>query len=71
MFNIRKKIIFSLISSLMIFALLACSSTELPDIDATVEARLAIIPTPTPQVIEVVKEVIKEVEVKVPVEKIV
>ena len=49
------------------------------DIDATVEARLAIIPTPTPQIItqeiivekEVVveSEVIKEIVIEVPVEK--
>ena len=55
------------------------------DIDATVEARLAIIPTPTPQIItqefivekevpietEVIKELIVEKEVPVEVEKIV
>ena len=44
------------------------------DIDATVEARLALIPTPTPQIItqevEVIKEVIVEKEVPIEVEVI-
>ena len=55
MLNIRKKIIFSFISSLMILSLLACSSEatpESPDIEATVQARvktaLDSMPTPEP-----------------------
>ena len=43
---------------------LACGvSTE--DVDATIEARIASIPTPTPQIVivEVEKEIVKEVEV--------
>ena len=40
MINLRIKTIFLLISSLMILSLLACSSTELPDIEATVQARV-------------------------------
>jgi hypothetical protein len=86
MIKLRKKTIFLLISSLMILSLLACSSEatpESPDIEATVQARvktaLDSMPTPTPKVVFVTKEVsvekivevIKEVEVEVPVEKIV
>jgi len=65
--------IFILFSAGLIFLALACGvSTE--DVDATVEARIASIPTPTPliviQEVEVIKEVVVESEVikEVPVE---
>ena len=52
----------------LLFLIPACATGQATgssaDIDATVEARLAIIPTPTPQIITQEVEVIKEVIVE-------
>ena len=65
-----------LILGLLLLALVACGGTQpLPDIDATVEAKveeaLAAIPPPEVVVKEVPVEVVREVIKEVPVEKIV